>query len=125
MGAIPSWAVRGAKVVCVEADFDLAFNKINDPSGLMSFPALGEVYTIREVRVRYVTEFDGGEVLVGLLLNEVLNPVAVGGSATGEEPGFDVLCFRPLVEAAHEAEIEARLYHKKGLHHTTRKRVNA
>lgn len=103
MSDIPSWAVRGSKVVCVEPDdWSIARSFINDPAGLMTFPVEGETYTIREVRVRYVSEQN--EVLVGVLLNEVVNPVCDGGSATGEEAGWDIRSFAPVKHAKQSVE---------------------
>ena len=93
MSDIPSWAVRRAKVMCVIDDWIL--DHIDDPAGLMTYPRKGVEYTIREVRVRYVSE--ASELIVGILLEEVQNPIASGGSATGEEMGWDVRCFAPLV----------------------------
>lgn len=104
MSGIPAWAVRKAKVVCIERDgWNDMRNKVTDEADLMSYPQFGETYTIREVRVRFVPEW--GEVLVGVLLHEVSNPIAEGGSAFGEEPGFDVRGFRPVVSKAAEQDI--------------------
>lgn len=105
MSDIPGWAVRGSKVVCVEPDgWRELRNNIVDPDGVMRFPERGETYTIREVRVRFVTEWN--ELLVGVLLDEVANPIAEGGSSTGEEPGFDIRGFRPVTSRAMERDIE-------------------
>lgn len=102
---IPSWAVRGAKVICIADGFD-EDPTIVDPRGLLRFPRLGFEYTIREVRVRYVSE--RSEVAVGILLREIENPIADCGSATGEEPGFAVQGFQPVkgVRAEVERELE-------------------
>lgn len=77
-------------------------NKITDPAGLMTFPMFEGTYTIRQVRVRYVSEWN--EVLIGVLLDEVVNPIADGGSATGEEPGWDIRAFAPLRAAKQRVE---------------------
>jgi hypothetical protein len=65
---------------------------------------------VREVRVRYVTEW-GGDVLVGITLDEVVNPIASGGSSTGEEPGWHVDCFRPLVRRSAETDVADHFRH--------------
>jgi hypothetical protein len=91
---IPSWAVRGSRVACLHDDWSVMQQYIVDPEGLARFPTTDVPYTIREVRIRYVSEYS--EVIVGVLLEEVVNPIAEGGSATGEEMAFDVRCFRPL-----------------------------
>ena len=104
MTDIPGWAVRGSKLVCVEpSGWSDMRNKVTDDFDTMSYPQLDEVYTIREVRVRFVPEW--GEVLIGLLLDEIENPIADGGSAGGEEPGFDVRGFRPLASRAAETDV--------------------
>lgn len=96
MSDIPGWAVRGAKVMCIEKDnWGVSRPFIVDEAGQLTFPQNGEVYTIREVRVRFVTEHM--QLMVGVLLDEVVNPVASFGSATGEEMCFDINGFRPLV----------------------------
>lgn len=93
---IPSWAVRGSKVICLERDrWSAMRQRVEDPHGLMSYPEFALVYTLREVRVRFVPEWN--EVMVGVLLEEVENPVATGGSATGEEPAWDIRGFAPIV----------------------------
>lgn len=111
---IPSWAVRGAKVVCILDDWDTAHTI--DPMGVMAFPKKDEIYTIREVRVRFVSEWS--EVMVGVLVVEISNPVSEAGSATGEEFGFDIRCFRPLVQK--DEEIEAQIYQTRR-HRATRR----
>jgi hypothetical protein len=93
MSDIPSWAVRRSKVMCVVDDWVL--DHVTDPYGLMTYPTKGAIYTVREVRVRYVSEVN--ELTVGILLDEIENPIATGGSASGEEMGWDVRCFAPLV----------------------------
>lgn len=105
---IPSWAVRGSKVSYVGAEWTperIAENCIRDPGGITRYPVHGGEYTIREVRVRFVSEFM--EVLVGLLLDEIRNPCAdAGGSANGEEMGFWIGGFRPLKRAKAERNME-------------------
>lgn len=51
MTDIPSWAVRGSKVVCIVRDgWDDTRGKIVDPEGVMTYPVAKLIYTIREVR---------------------------------------------------------------------------
>jgi hypothetical protein len=105
MSDIPSWAVRGSRVVCVIEDgWAAARSKIVDPEEEMTFPVRGLIYTIREVRVRYVPEWN--EVLVGVLVEEVVNPIASGGSAGGEEPSWDIRAFAPVRTARQRAQAE-------------------
>lgn len=78
---------------------------IYDPYGLLTFPEDGEVYTIREVRVRFVSEFM--TVRVGLLLEEIENPITSEGSGAGEDMAFDARMFRPLQHAKAEHREEA------------------
>ncbi len=102
---IPSWAVRGSKIICIERTGWAEVRKFtDDPYGQMTWPEFAGIYTIREVRIRFVTEY--GEVLIGVLLEEVENPVAGGGSSTGEEPGFDIRGFAPIVLERRRAEAE-------------------
>lgn len=107
--AIPSWAVRGAKVVCVDGFEDAMAPYVIDPDRLMVYPQIGTVYTIREVRVRFVTEY--GDVMVGVLLHELHNPKCTGGSATGEETAWWVGGFRPLTSI--DNDVEARIFNSK------------
>jgi len=102
MSDIPSWAVRGSKVVCIEQGWERASAHISDPYGLITYPVYRTTYTIREVRVRYVSEHN--EVLIGVLLDEIVNPIAEGGSATGEEMGWDIRAFSPVKRASAVAE---------------------
>lgn len=100
---IPNWAVRGARCVFVGSHFDPAENKITDPAGLIKYPVTNEVYTVREVRVRLVPEF-GNEVMVGILLREIVNPIATAGSGAGGEMAFWIGDFRPLASIASDVE---------------------
>lgn len=120
MTDLPSWAVRGAKCVFVGGEFTSETCKFGDPGGLLRFPVRGPVYTIREVRIRLVPEF-GNEVVVGILLDEVRNPVADGGSAAGGEMAFDIREFRPLASLA--GDIGAHFEHLLDVA-ATRQRVN-
>lgn len=82
MSGIPSWAVRGTKVVCV-----LPVPAVNLPVGVVA-PEVGNVYTIREI----ITE--DGEAY--LLLVGIVNAVQDFADGT-REPAFHVEGFRPLV----------------------------
>jgi hypothetical protein len=104
MSDIPSWAVRGSKVICVERDdWEMTRRVVKDPEGLVTFPVFGETYTIREVRVRWVTEYNA--LLIGVLLEEIANPIADAGSATGEEMAWHIDGFQPVRRAKQRAEI--------------------
>jgi hypothetical protein len=99
---IPSWAVRGAKVICIAEGFDQTV--VDDPLGELRWPSYGVEYTIREVRVRFLTEYM--ELGIGVLLHEIENPIAAGGSSTGEEPGFHISAFQPVKPVRAETEIK-------------------
>lgn len=79
MSGIPSWAVKGAKVVCVDAT----------PNQFGVLLTKGDVYTVRGISVMDTY----GE--NGLLLEEV----STGGafSWNGEEVGFAFRRFRPAI----------------------------
>ena len=98
---LPSWAVRGAKVVCIEPN-NWAETRavVEDPYELIQYPQHGETSTIREVNVRFVPEYM--EVIIGVLLREVVNIPADGGSAAGHEMAWDIRGFAPVVAAKHE-----------------------
>jgi hypothetical protein len=98
--SVPSWARVGAKVVCLGCA----------PHKHPYFdPQAGEVFTIQAL-----LEWE----YVGVKLVEMTNRDGYG-------PWWDLVHFRPVVETKSDDEVEAQLYHKKGLHHTTRKRVDA
>jgi hypothetical protein len=105
---IPSWAVRGAKCVFVGGHFDPVENNITDPAGLIEYPVANEVYTIREIRVRLVPEWHD-KVVVGILLHEIVNPIATAGSGAGGEMAFWIGAFRPLASIA--SDVEAHFAH--------------
>lgn len=101
---LPSWAVRGSKIICIERTrWAEVRAHVDDPFGLMTWPEFAGIYTIREVRIRYVSEWN--EVLIGVLLEEVENPIATGGSSTGEEPSWDIRGFAPVVLERKRAEV--------------------
>lgn len=98
---IPSWAVRGAKVVCVDAFIDAArHHKIIVPL------VQNEVYTIREVTPRP----DG----VGILLDEIVNEKSV--VFPDLEYAYRIQRFRPLIaledDIANHFEIHLRNDHR-------------
>lgn len=101
---VPPWAVRGAKVVCV-AVFEPEPGITHDPLGLLRYPQTGEVYTVRDVSVRFTSE--RMDVSCGLLLAEIRNPPATGGSAAGSEMYFNVDGFRPVRHVEAERLEEA------------------
>lgn len=103
--AVPPWAVRGAKVVCVEV-FEPEPGIVYDPYGQLRYPQLGEVYTVRDVSIRFTSE--RMDVLCGLLLDEIRNPPATSGSAAGSEMYFHVGGFRP-VRRVHAGRLEEAL----------------
>jgi hypothetical protein len=92
---IPSWARKGAKVVCVDAA---------DHGGYLYAPrdiANGDIYTINGV----ICE-PGGAYLV---LDGYPNP----DRGHGPDIGWDIRRFRPLVEDKSDNEIEAQIYRRK------------
>lgn len=100
MGGIPSWAVRGAKVVAVGSgpwESKIIFGLWREVEG----PQPGEVCTISEVRRR-----NGG---VELFLVEW--PVA---NWLGVPEGYNIEHFRPLTSISETDETEAALFRKKG-----------
>jgi hypothetical protein len=90
MSDIPSWAKRGAKVVCIKR------GRWSHQSRCQNFPVEGGKYTIREVKILG----DGGY----LLLEEVHNAPRLWGNGDFDEPWFAIFRFRPLVEPKTEAE---------------------
>lgn len=103
---LPSWCVRGAEVICVTPD-DWAELKalVVDPFGVMRYPEAGERYTIRRVRMEFVPEYM--EVIVGLELEEIITPIASGGSGKGGEIAWDVRAFQPVKRAKARARRRA------------------
>ncbi len=92
--SIPSWAVPGAKVVCI------GDNGWHDAlTGLDSTgPGFMEVVTISGIVP------PGWWGYCGLLLEEYSDP-----------EGFDIEDFRPLVDTTTDEEIEQRLFREKRL----------
>lgn len=95
MSGIPSWAVRGAKVVAIEASSKPKRNETN--------VVVGFTYTIREVVV-----FEGYG--AGLRVEEIVNPI-VGSTVGFLERAFPIEMFRPLVPQKTEAEDLAHFRH--------------
>lgn len=88
------WAVPGAKVVCVHRkplwDILIAYG--------CTLPKERGVYTVREVY-----SYKG---LVGVRLDEIMNPNIPFRDAGLAEPSFGVKYFRPLVTKTQEQDIE-------------------
>jgi hypothetical protein len=90
-GAFPSWAVRGRKIVCVDAEW-------LDIAGTPTVLAVGAIYTIdgfEEDSVYWACPMGA------VFLKEVANP-------TDASCGFGLDRFRPLVSTKTEAEDVAR-----------------
>ena len=84
MSAIPSWAVRGAKVVCVKRPFGLACTFV---------PKKGEQYTIDLV----------GEGIDDSTIISLQEGVSL--DKTGQPVGFAIWCFRPLITRTQEQDV--------------------
>ena len=104
MSGLPSWAKVGARVVCIEV-----FEQ-KDTGPEYALPAVGEVYTIREIEDGYW----GGWYF---RFNEIHNPPFF---SDGIEPSFSHLRFKPVVEQKSDNEIEAQIYHKLRVRTTAR-----
>lgn len=109
MSGIPSWCRSGQKVAYVEP----AYIPADENTGRLVH---GHVYTIRRVGTVEEGWGDAGEVEV--FLHEFYGPY----DENGAEIGFAVEHFRPVVEAKIDNEIEAQIYHKKGLHQSAPRR---
>jgi|DEB19_MinimDraft_3_1074340.scaffolds.fasta_scaffold118202_1 hypothetical protein len=90
MSGIPSWAVRGAKVVCV-LDFTTA-RTVND-LGYTAIPIVGQAYTVRRA---YICRY--GVPVIALREFEV-------------DQYFDLRGFRPAVALKTESEDLAHFRH--------------
>lgn len=104
---IPSWARKGAKVVCVN---DAAFPEQIGPEW-MSDTGLreGAIYTIRGLSPCWSGQ-------TGVLLAEVVYPV---DGRLGAEPGYRISRFRPLIEPKTEAQDRAFFRHWLKVPHST------
>jgi hypothetical protein len=89
VSGIPSWARRGAKVVCVDAEWGK--DSLQRYLGLAPTLIADAVYTVTRAEV------DGGEATVWL--REAANDLP-----DGVDSGFWLVRFRPLVEPKTEAE---------------------
>lgn len=93
MNSIPSWAVRGAKVVCVRTIDTCAYPEV-------PYPTVGATYTV--ARVGHGDE-DGDAIIT---VDEI-------DSRDGEgfDVGYSLACFRPAVEPKSEVEDVALFKH--------------
>lgn len=89
--SVPSWAVRGAKVVCTRRVW------LSAVSG-ETCPAFGQVLTIRETRP---SNYVGGG--LDLLFEEIINPPMHYADGF-TEAGWHHTRFRPLVPTKTEAQ---------------------
>jgi hypothetical protein len=110
---IPSWAVRGAKVVCVD---DAEHNDWLSP-GIMYFDGLdglakGQIYTVREVF------FDEIERAWSVRLEEI-----VRGKFRGVEDGYNPCRFRPVVSQKDDLATHFEQYLKTDHRATERERA--
>ena len=97
-GGVPSWAVRGAKVVCIRPQTAPGY-------GWEIQPQIGATYTIREVYYR------------GLLLEEIVNhPSTYRDQFTGAidfvEMGFVIERFSPVRTLENDLETHFQQYLK-------------
>lgn len=96
MSGIPSWAVRGAKVVFI-VDY-----KPHDMRGVVDYPKFNCIYTIRQVMVMPSGAY--------LLLEEIVNPIVMTQEGLRERAA-EIQYFRPLhtIETDIEAHFKALL----------------
>lgn len=95
MSGIPAWAVRGAKVVCVERGEER--NR-----GFVTYPVVGQVYTIRQV----LDHPYGG---AGIRLVEIENPalpyvVKAGDTPRKHEASWMLHRFQPVITRTLEQD---------------------
>jgi hypothetical protein len=90
--SVPSWAVRGAKVVCVDDDWTCDEIDTDLPD-----PVRGETYTIEGVDTDDDIDFEGG---AGLYL-----------AGFPDDAFYTIRNFRPLVTTKSEAEDLAHFRH--------------
>lgn len=97
MTDIPSWAVRGAKVVCItQAESPLTLRH--------NYPQKGGVYTIRAVVVCST------DLHPALLLDEVVNHTW-DRRISQLEPGFGIEHFRPVQTVTLSSDIAEHFEH--------------
>lgn len=92
---IPSWARRGAKVVCWRCPTDGVRVAFADN------PTVGAIYTLDRVDIGL-----NGIAAASLMEMNCILP-------DGEEFGYELAAFRPLVDDTNDNEIEAQIYHKR------------
>jgi hypothetical protein len=97
-GSIPSWARKGAKVVCVD---DGPGRRPCLFPGLLDGLTKGRVYTVRRVAPDW---YYGHPVI---FLVEFVRPI----DGEPSETGYDIRRFRPLVSTKTEAEDLAKFSH--------------
>lgn len=95
MTDIPSWAVRGAKVVCVNV------GPATSISVYSAMPGKGQIYTIRRVNANF-SFWDGSYPAVWL--DEVVRDESLYGP-DADFP-FGLWRFRPLVTRSQDQDIE-------------------
>lgn len=114
MSGIPSWARVGANVVCINAT---PHPGQTGPRWFwMGSLTVGAVYTIRAVGAPTHTGAPG------VYLNEIVRPADPSLMA---ECGYNLCRFRPAVEPKSDNEIEAQIYHRRGLHQRTSRKSRA
>jgi hypothetical protein len=110
--SLPSWAVPGAKVVCVDADSPGTRGSVWYPEDAI---VTGETYTI----FRVWNDFDGPVCsLVGRSRHRASNFYE-------REVGYHLRRFRPVVDTTTDDEVEQRLFRKKRLHQPVSARLTA
>jgi hypothetical protein len=89
MSGIPSWAVKGARVVCVE---DLWAGRC---TGWITPPCVGTIYTIEGVTAQSCNEWRG--------------PFVTLVEIDSEPYGFELSAFRPLITLEDDLEAHFRI----------------
>jgi hypothetical protein len=101
MSTIPAWAVKGAKVVCVDL---LSHRDEWVRKQCPNIPVKGRVYTIRDVETCPLTSH------TTLTFDELQNPVIELEGMTGEA-GFNVTSFRPVTKRTAAQDIAEHFSH--------------
>lgn len=91
MSSIPSWAVRGARVVCIES---FIYRNSVQREHAPVLPQKGTAYTIADV------DICGSTGVVDLILVEIVTK-----PFRGEEIAWDIDHFRPLVTRTQEQDL--------------------
>lgn len=84
-----TWARVGVKCVCVKEA-----RRIYEYDQGCTFAEIGQTYTVRDVGVF------GGR--VGIVLEEIVNPIGDVTKGFGGETGFPIHFFRPLITQADD-----------------------